>query len=188
MTVSPRWRRPAWIAVGLLAVLNAAVFFVYTLPKRMEERSLAARMTSLRAELERERTIVARLRRRTETLQANAADAERFYRSLGTRASLLAVLEELQRAPRELRLRVSSRSYEPNTVKGLALTRYAITMPVSGTYRQLTAFLDRLERSSHFLTVDQVNLRKRGAGGEADLDVALSAYVHSAPRGASDAP
>jgi Tfp pilus assembly protein PilO len=175
------------VAVGVLAVLNVAAFFAYTLPKRIEERSLAARTASLRAELERERTIVARLRRRNEALQANAADSERFYRSLGTRSSLLAVLEELQRVPRELRLRISRRSYEPNSVKGLALTRYSITMPVSGTYRQLTAFLDRLERSSHFLTVDQVNLRKRGAAGEADLDVVLSAYVRSAPR-ESDAP
>jgi Tfp pilus assembly protein PilO len=186
--VSPRWRQRAWIAVGALAALNGVVFFVYTLPRDMEERSLAERAASLRAEVEGERSTVARLRRRTDALQANAADAERFYRGLGSRSSLLAVVEELQRVPREMRLRVTHRSYEPEQVKGLPLTRYSITMPVAGTYRQLTAFLDRVERSPHFLTVDQVSLRKRGSGGEADLDVVLSAYVRSEGKGADNGP
>lgn len=180
--MSPRWRRRAWIALGALATLNAIAFLVYTLPKRLEERSLAARVASLRAEVERERQAVTRQRRRTEALQANSADATRFYEGLGSRSSLLTVLEELQRSPRELGLRVGKRSYEPNQVKGLPLIRYSITMPVTGSYRQLTAFLDRMEDSTHFLTVDQVNLRKRVAAGEADLDVAMSAYVRSGSR------
>jgi hypothetical protein len=36
-----------------------------------------------------------------------------------------------------------------------------------------------MERSSHFITVDEVSLRKRSAAGEADLDVTMSAYVRS---------
>ena len=177
--MSPRGRRWAWIGVGAAAALNAAVFFAYTVPKRLEERSLEVRVASLRAEVERDRATVARLRRRSDAVQANTADTTRFYDGLGTRNVLLAVLEELQRTPRELGLRVGRRTYEPKEVKGLPLTRYLITMPMTGNYRQLTAFLERMERSSHFFTVDQVNLRKRAASGEADLDVTLSAYVRS---------
>jgi Tfp pilus assembly protein PilO len=181
--VSPRWRRRAWIALGGVTVLNGLTFFAYTVPKRLAERNLAARVATLRTEVERDRATVARLRQRNETVQANADDTTRFYQSLGTRSALLAVLEELQRMSRELGLRVGHRGYEPNPVKGLPLTRYTIAMPVTGTYSQLTGFLDRVEGSSHFLTVDQVNLRKRGAGGGADLDVTLSAYVRSELRG-----
>ena len=177
--MSPRARRGAWIGVGALAALNALVFFAFTVPKRLEERNLAARIASLQAEVERDRATVARLRRRNEAVQANASDTTRFYQGLGSRNVLLAVIEELQRTPRELGLKVGRRSYEPNPVKGLPLTRYSITMPVSGNYRQLTAFLERMERSSHFITVDEVSLRKRSAEGEADLDVTMSAYVRS---------
>jgi Tfp pilus assembly protein PilO len=177
--VSPRGRKRAWIALGAITGLNAIVFFVYTVPKRLEERSLAARVASLRAEVERDRSAAARLRRRIEAVEANTSDTTRFYKGLGARNELLAVLEELQRTPRELGLRVGHRGYEPNAVRGLPLTRYAITMPLTGNYRQLTAFLDRMERSPHFMTVDEVNLRKRAASGEADLDVTLSAYVRS---------
>lgn len=166
--------------------LNAVVFFVYTVPKRLEERSLAARVASLRAEVARDRAAADRLRRRIEAVEVNTADTARFYKGLGSRNELLAVLEELQRTPRELGVSVGHRSYEPDAVKGLPLTRYAITMPVTGNYRQLTAFLDRMERSSHFMTVDAVNLRKRAASGEADLDVTLSAYVRSELRRGDD--
>ena len=177
--MSPQWQRRAWTLVAVLAALNAVVFFVYTVPKRIEDRSLVARVASLRTEVERDRATAARLRRRNEAVQANTADAARFYEGLGTRNELLAVIEELQRTPRELGLRVGRRGYEPKDVKGLPLTRYAITMPITGNYRQLTAFLERMERSPHFMTVDQVNLRKRAASGEADLDVSMSAYVRS---------
>jgi len=186
--VSPRARRWSWIGLGALAALNAVVFFAYTVPKRVQERNLAVRVASLRAEVERDRAAVVRLRRRSEAVQANTADTARFYEVLGPRNVLLAVIEELQRTPRELGLRVGHRSYEPNPVKGLPLTRYAITMPVSGTYRQLTAFLERMESSPHFLTVDEVNLRKRAASGEADLDVTLSAYVRSELTRGGDEP
>lgn len=185
--MSPRWRRRAWIGLGALTGLNAAVFFVYTVPKRLEERSLAARVASLRAEVARDRAAADRLHRRVEAVEVNTADTARFYKGLGARNELLAVLEELQRTPRELGLRVGHRSYQPDAVKGLPLTRYAITMPVTGSYRQLTAFLDRMERSPHFMTVDAVSLRKRAASGEADLDVTLSAYVRSELRRSGDA-
>jgi Tfp pilus assembly protein PilO len=177
--VTAKARSRGWIAVGALAAVNAIGFLVYTLPKRLEDRNLNARVASLRAEVERERVIAMRLRRRSEALQANAADAKRFYEGLGSRTLLLTVLEELQRTPSELGLRVGRRSYQPNAVKGLPLTRYSITMPVTGSYRQLTSFLDRMEGSPHFLTVDQVNLRKRVSAGEADLDVTMSAYVRA---------
>jgi len=177
--VSPRGRRRAWIGLGALAGLNAVVFSVYTVPKRLEGRSLAARVASLRAEVARDRAAADRLRRHNEAVEANTSDTARFYKGLGTRNELLAVVEDLQKTPRELGLRVGHRTYEPNVVKGLPLTRYAITMPITGNYRQLTAFLDRMERSPHFLTVDEVKLRKPAASGEADLDVTLSAYVRS---------
>jgi Tfp pilus assembly protein PilO len=52
-------------------------------------------------------------------------------------------------------------------------------MNVSGTYHELAAFLDRLERSSYFVTVDQIQIGKRERGGEAGLDIALSAFYRA---------
>ena len=67
-------------------------------------------------------------------------------------------------------------------MKGLGLVRFAITMPMSGPYKQIVALLDRLERQSRFLIVDQIQLHVRTDTG-ADLTFALSAYFKPEPGG-----
>jgi Tfp pilus assembly protein PilO len=96
------------------------------------------------------------------------------------RGSEAAALHEVESLARELGLHPERRTYRHAEVKGLPLVRVEINMPISGSYTQLVSFLDRLERSSAFLTVDRVELRgKEGAEGEADLSVVLSAYFRA---------
>jgi len=61
-------------------------------------------------------------------------------------------------------------------------------MNVSGTYHELAAFLDRLERSSYFVTVDQIQIGKREQGGEATLDISLSAFYRVADGTSEERP
>ncbi len=49
-------------------------------------------------------------------------------------------------------------------------------MPVTGSYAQLVAFLGRLERSGHFVTVDKVVLRSDAEGQAPVLQLTLSSY------------
>jgi hypothetical protein len=64
-------------------------------------------------------------------------------------------------------------------VNGLPLTRFRFTMPVTGSYAQLVAFLDRLERSSYFVTVDQVQFSGTQGGEAPMLGLTLSTYFFS---------
>src|SRR6185436_14434221 len=97
------------------------------------------------------------------------ADVKRFYgQTLGAKSSLLAVQRDMEAMARDLGLRVGNRSYSTEEVKGSeSIRRFQMTMQVKGTYRQLVSFLDRLERSPHFVTLDQVSLahRETGAAG-----------------------
>ena len=87
--------------------------------------------------------------------------------------------EEIAALARERGLKVGALTYSPEEVKGgEGVSQFQMRMGVSGTYRQLAAFLDRMERSQYFVTVDQIQLRKRAAT-EADLDIALSAFYRS---------
>jgi hypothetical protein len=65
---------------------------------------------------------------------------------------------------------------------------FEVTMPVSGTYEQLGAFLQKLERSSHFLIVQGIALRTRASDGGADLDLKLQVYFRSDESAASAGP
>ena len=186
--MKPFWRRRLLVPFLALLGLNLVVFFAYTLPRRMQEKNIASRVVVLREEVDRERRATAELRRRAETLESNNRDVARFYREVvgGRRIGLLPVLEELEAIAGKLGLQSPRRNYAPKEVKGVAgLSRFQVTMPVTGNYRQLGAFLAALERSPHFLTVDQVAIRQK-EGSVADLSVVLSAYFRGEEGGHAD--
>lgn len=170
------------IALASLLGLNLVVLLVYTLPRAMQERSLASRAATLRAEIERDDRVVAGLKLRADTIRSNASDTERFYRDVVAKPKegLLPAIEYVEKTAGELGLTAQNRSYQRHEVKGLSLVRFVITMPLSGPYKQIVAFLDRLEHSSRFLIVDEVQLRGRTDVG-ADLSFALSAYFRAEP-------
>jgi Tfp pilus assembly protein PilO len=177
--VKPFWRRRLLVPALVLLALNACAYFGYTLPRSVRERTIAARAVELREEVARERTRVAALRERARAIEANATDVVRFYEALGRKESLLKVQEDIVGVARQLGLTPGDRSYANESVKGSkSLTRFRITMPISGSYRQVVSFLQRIESLPHFVTVDSIAIRgdARGAGSATNLNVVLSAY------------
>ena len=73
-------------------------------------------------------------------------------------------------------LKPSARTYKLEDVKGADLTQVEVLLAVEGSYGQLMGFLDRVERSRHFLTIDRVGL-SAGETGSPKLRVELSAYL-----------
>ncbi len=179
----PLWRARLLPACLVLLGLNGAAFLAYTLPRSMQERTLATRAAAMRQEVERLRRVASDLRRRAQTIRANAADTEQFFgKVLQTRRSaLLATLEDIEKMASEPGLRPGRRDFRPEEVKGTPLTRVVVTMPLKGTYGQLVGFLSQVERSSRFLTVDRVSIgRGRGEkADEANLSVQLSAFFRA---------
>ena len=69
-----------------------------------------------------------------------------------------------------------------------SLARFRITMPISGSYRQIVSFLQRIEALPHFVTVDSISLREDSAAGgrSTNLNVVLSVYFLDAEAGDGD--
>lgn len=180
-------RRVVVGALSALALLNLAVYGVYSLPRSMEERAIATRRAVLKQELVREQRVVAELRERAEAIQANKQDVRRFYqdRVEEREASLVSILRHIEALATEQGLRVVDQKYTPKEVKGALVERFEITMPVLGTYRQLVALMGRLEASSYFLTLDEVKVRGGTDAGQAQLDLVLSCYFR---KGAGERP
>ena len=175
----PFWRRRLLVPALALLALNVIVFAAYTRPRAARERDIAAYAVVLRAEVADERARVAGVRQRARTITANTADVTRFYEAIGTKSSVLRLQEDIVALGRQLGLAIGSRSYTNEVVKGSrGLTRFRITMPVSGSYRQVATFLRRIEEMRHFVTVDSIALREEAgaAGRSTSLNVALSVY------------
>jgi len=177
-----RLRRPALV----LLALNGAAFLAFTLPRTLQERNAAGRVAALREEVARERSRVAALRERADAMNANVRDGERFARErLRSRAeALLPALDEIHGAASAEGIRLGRESYAPEEATAGAPARVRVALPVSGSYEQIVGFLGRLERSKHFLVIDQLRLGAE-AGSEAQLGIELSAYFQG-PAGARD--
>lgn len=172
------WRRLAFLAwVGLLA-LNLLAAAVFTVPRQLRERHLAERAARLRVELEAVRERNRLLRERDDTARQNDVDVRRFYNGLvGTRDdALLPVLTALEGEARALQLTPGPQSFDAKPVKNSPLVRFAIQMPVSGSYPQLVAYLARLESLPYFLTVDGLALKQQPLGAGTELALRLSLY------------
>ncbi len=159
-----------------LVALNLVAFLAFTLPRTLQERSLASRLETLRAEANRERGQIQALRRRAETIRTNQTDASRLLRDVvrSRQATLLPALTEIHAAAEAEGLVLGAENYARSEVKNTPLVRLRVTLPVKGSYGQLVGFLGRLERSKAFVVVDTVGLQERDS--EASLDVGLSMY------------
>lgn len=185
--MKPFWRRRLLVPALVLLALNVATYFAYTLPRSARERTIAARAVVLREQVAQERARVEGLRLRARTIEANTTDVGRFYQALGRKESLLKIQEDIVGIARQLGLTLASRSYANDSVKGSAsLSRFRITMPISGSYRQVASFLQRIETLPHFVTVDSISIHEDTGGGDnrtTSLNVVLSVYfVDAEPR------
>jgi hypothetical protein len=177
--------RRTLLMAGLVVLgLNAVVFLVWTLPQLVRERNVTTRIEALRAQVGRERDMATALEQWSETMTKNARDSQRFYLEVvGSRGqNLVPVLKEIEKVARDLGVAAGDVTNAPSTLKDLPLVRFDIKMPIKGPYRQLVSFLDRMERSRHFLIVDQVALREKEAGGP-DLEIEMSTYFRAEPGG-----
>lgn len=162
----------------VLLGLNVLVVAAYTVPRAFQVSGATARAEAVRKDLAQEREVTAMLRRQGEAIRGNTADSSRFYREfvVGSRTELIPLLEDIDHMATEPGLKPSARTYKLEDVKGADLTQVEVLLAVEGSYGQLMGFLDRVERSRHFLTIDRVGL-SAGETGSPKLRVELSAYL-----------
>jgi Tfp pilus assembly protein PilO len=174
----PFWRRrllPAFL--GLLAV-NLIALAAWTLPRTLRLRNATERVEAAREAVETERAGAASVRERSAAMDANAKDLQVFYDSVvgSEELDLLPTLEEIEAMARAPGLTPGRRSFSRKEVEDVALERVAVTLPLDGSYEQLVGFLQEVEESPRFLTVDGISLRG-DADGEGTLLVEMSAFM-----------
>lgn len=183
---APFWRRrlaPAFLA---LLGLNLVAFAAWTGPRYWRQKNAATRAAAARAEVERLRRSTAALRERAASIRGNAADVERFYRSLAgsEEADLLPTLKAIEEIAGSPGLRPGPRGFQREEVRDARVERVSLALPLQGSYQELVGFLRAVETSPRFLTVDRVSMRAETAGG-ARLQVELSTYLRQG-RGAGE--
>ena len=179
----PFWRRRLLPAFLILLALNVLVLAAWTVPRTLRLRNATARVAAARAAVEQERTRAAEARERADAIDANTRDLALFYESVvdTEQADLLPTLEDIEAMARAPGLTPGRRNFRREEIEGVPLERVTVVLPLGGSYEQLVGFLQEVERSPRFLTVERISLRG-DADSEASLQVEMSAFMRL-PRG-----
>ena len=170
------WRRHlrGWLPPLLVFVLALSALLYYHLVFAGEARAGGR-------QLERRASEVARLseqRQRTETLveglRTNQQRIQEFRgRRLATEAERLTqVIAEVKELARRAGVEPSSVRYPEERLRDVGLSRRSIVFSVDGDYGGLRRFINFLELSDLFLTLEEVNLSGR-SGESSKLRISL---------------
>jgi Tfp pilus assembly protein PilO len=177
-----RGGRRKWILLGAVAVLaiHGAVYTLYTAPRLARVRRASSLLERARAAAQEARKTLDAEQARVTTLRRNDRRAKRFFTTIigSPRVEMVPDLLTIEQAARDAGLTIDRRSYQQTRIDEAPLLHLVTSLPVSGRYRQVVAFLSALERSPRFIVVDSINARS-GQGGDLDVRVAISTYYRA---------
>ena len=170
-------RRRLWLPAAIFALVGALLLVGYQV-------ALADRLgLQARAVEERERTLAELTAQRQESeLLLRRASATRlaldslYGDRLGTRARrLTAVLARVKELARQAGLAgIEAIAYRDEQVEDVPLVRHWIDFRASGGYEQLRRFVNLLEVTDAFLTLEEIRVHGDPGGGQLQLQIRLS--------------
>ena len=170
-------RRNVKVVVGLLLVLDLAAAAVLFSPlvgsaesRRFEKNSLAAQLTQKNREVQP-------LRGMDQKVELAKKQIPQFYTErFAALDSDLA--EDLGKIATENGVRILQAKYKQEPAETAGIVPVEIQGDFSGDYLQLVRFINSLERSKMFITVDGIDLASEGAG-PVRLQVTMHSFLRS---------
>ena len=169
-------RRRLWLPAALFALVGALLLLVYQLVLAGRLGLQAGAIAARQKELEE----LTQQRRETEALVQRAratrgAIDELYDQRLGSEsARLTAVMLEVKQLARQAGLSgITAITYQDEAVKGLPLHKKSIIFAAEGSYEQLRGFINLLELSPSFVSLDEIRV-EGSEGGRLQLQVRLS--------------
>jgi len=156
------WRHRVWVWLPALLffVLNVALFSTYRLV-------VAGRLLAARQELKSKEATLAHLQHESATrnrrVVAARTTADRMRQLYQDRFStqsrrFTAVTAEIRDLARRAGLEPSAMSYPTEEIEDYGLVKRNFTFSVQGTYQNLRQFINLLELTPSFVTLEQVSL------------------------------
>lgn len=174
------WRLRLWVWVPALLffLANAVAFSVYRFGYADQVRSLENDLGEVQKQLQPLSLKRKELERRLQRAGAAEAAVKQLYdERFSTRSQrLTAVTTEVKTLARKAGLNPSALSYPQSDIEDYGLVKRSFVFPVEGTYQELRQFLNLLELSNSFLTLESITLAEAGAdqGPELRMNLTIS--------------
>ncbi|MDX1644963.1 MAG: hypothetical protein R3244_11460 [Thermoanaerobaculia bacterium] len=180
-------RRWWWLPGAVLIVVSLAALGWYQLAYSGFTRSVDQRLEARTSELERLERLVRQRRVDRRQVRYNRRELRKFYRKRLGRPSkrLTIVIGEVRSLARRAGLEPSAIDYPREPIGELGLVERSFSFSVQGSYAELRRFINLLEVTPTFLTLEAVQLTGREGGSELRIGLELSTLFTAEGRTAS---
>lgn len=177
MTDLQNARRKLKIAIGVMLAIDLAAAAVLFSPLVGSAESRRFERNSLAAELTRKNREVQPLRGMDKKIDLAKKEIPAFYSErFAKRSSDIA--EELGKIATQNGIKIQQAKYKQEDAETSGIIPMEIEANFAGDYLQLVRFINSLERSKLFITVDGVDLASEGAG-PVKLQVTMHSYMRA---------
>jgi Tfp pilus assembly protein PilO len=175
----PRWTARA--VLGLLLLLNLAAAAAVFKPWGGSEEDVQRERRQLRLDLQERRATVNRLRSVVQMVEKTRAGANQFFEEyfLDRQGAFSTVLAELNRMAEKAGVRpTGDNSYTFEPIEGSDnLAMMTVNGSYQGTYADLIEFVNEIDRSPRFLTIDRLQASPAQAPGALSISLRLNVFV-----------
>jgi Tfp pilus assembly protein PilO len=178
--------REEWLKVsiflGVVAVANLILYAALNLPRMHREATEEGRVTVLTQNLGEVSRRVGLMKDLDQRFEGEKTKVKTFYDDvLGTKdGRMIQIQREVRAIAASLGMDPETIAYQPEYLDKVGLVRFGINVPLSGDYRNLRQFINKIEKSENFLIVDSVTLSGAKDGGALlDLNIHLTTFFDS---------
>jgi len=161
-----------WIATLGLLVFCMGIFLSVVIPAQRESDALRQHLSALQKQLHgSERTAATLIR------NATPAQLAVFYNYFSAEQSMPDDLQKIVNDAQENQLSLKQGDYRIARDKSGKMLRYQITLPISGSYRNIRKFLSRVLSDIPTLSLDGVKFERKKIGdGAIEANIEMSLY------------
>lgn len=169
------------IVGGLLALvaINLLLLVAVNWPRLARAENADQTTLALDAQVKRAERQVEDLRAKVERLESNKAALEKFFNDDldSKRARLVAIQQEIHKIAQTFQVSLHQLNFDHEEVPGTNLIRFIVTIPLTGGYYNLRQFVQEVERSDIFLTIESIQLQQSERGGVMlNLNIRVTSY------------
>jgi Tfp pilus assembly protein PilO len=174
------WRLRLWVWVPALLffLANGVAYSIYRLGYAGQVQALEADLGEVKEQLQPQALKRKELENRIRRAKAADGAVQQLYQEkFATRSERLTrVTAEVKELARRTGLRPRTISYPEQGIEAYGLIKRSFVFPVSGTYDELRQFLNLLEHTGSFLTLESISLAESGEeqGPELSMNLTIS--------------
>ena len=169
--------------LGLLLLANLVTASVVFGPWAASPQDLQRQLAQLRSDAQQRQANVERLRTLVQTVEKTHAEADQFLDKYfqDRRTASSTIVSELDKLAQEAGIKPEEHTVSSEPIEGSdTLEMMSIEGHYEGTYADLIQFVNLLDRSPRFLTIERLQARPQQSQGILNVSLKLNVFVREA--------